>query len=88
MLVLAFDSDLQIWIQTLFIHSFYSLSGDHYEGAYELDKRCGVGTYFYVDTGNTYTGDWLDDVKHGEEKLRFRKVKFDRRIVFPSKRLI
>ena len=38
-----------------------------YEGEWNEGKKCGTGTYKYSD-GAVYTGQWQDDVQHGQGK--------------------
>jgi len=35
-----------------------------YEGSYELDKKCGLGTFLW-ESGNQYRGCYKDDERHG-----------------------
>jgi hypothetical protein len=36
-----------------------------YRGHFREGKRCGAGTFFYMN-GSQYTGEWVEDAKHGE----------------------
>jgi hypothetical protein len=45
-------------------------NGDRYNGeATENNVKDGKGTYFWADTGATYTGQWRRDVMHGAGSL-------------------
>ncbi len=37
-------------------------TGDHYEGSWRDDMKNGPGKFFYLDKGQVYTGDWVDDI--------------------------
>ncbi|GBG32353.1 Phosphatidylinositol 4-phosphate 5-kinase 1 [Hondaea fermentalgiana] len=43
---------------------------NHYEGAWEADRRNGQGTFFYAD-GSRYKGEWKDDLKQGHGVYTF-----------------
>ena len=36
-----------------------------YEGHYDNDKRSGNGSYYYKNGTLCYTGDWMENVRHG-----------------------
>ena len=38
------------------------------KGNYDDDKMTGHGTMHYAGSGNTYTGEWLDDRINGQGK--------------------
>ena len=44
-------------------------NGEGFEGTVQKGKQ-GFGTYFYRN-GNVYSGDWLNDVKHGQGKMEY-----------------
>lgn len=37
-------------------------SGNRYEGSWRHDKKNGPGKFFYLDKGQVYTGEWVDDI--------------------------
>jgi hypothetical protein len=40
-------------------------SGNSYSGGWAHDKQQGHGTMVYRDSGQTYTGQWVDGLPHG-----------------------
>ena len=41
-------------------------SGNHYEGYWEKDKKCGRGVMVWKDSDEVYIGEWKDDKCEGE----------------------
>ena len=39
-----------------------SANGNRYEGLWSRGMKNGEGNFFYMDRGQVYTGDWVDDI--------------------------
>ena len=48
---------------------FITSRGERYAGQWRKDKRYGAGKWFDMDERNSYDGEWLDDLMHGEVTL-------------------
>lgn len=45
------------------------------QGYWKKDKRCGFGTFIWPNLGCKYSGEWLEDKRHGKNGRFYWQVR-------------
>ena len=45
-----------------YVHILYTACGNRYEGLWKSDMKNGPGKFMYLNKGQVYTGEWVDDI--------------------------
>eukprot|EP00794_Sanderia_malayensis_P013886 gene13886-15334_t len=49
-------------IRCLFSDTLIETNENRYEGSWQNDKKHGDGKFYFLDSGQLYTGTWVDDI--------------------------